>query len=485
VPAISWSFSPAFNVKSHRAASTISRPRCRQLNGKLFIATQLAARTSPIEFSVATPEQFVLNRETKYTYRPHRTSRDAPRRRDLVSNQVDPQEGAMSPLTLLALTFTITQQAAVPQQAAVSGTVLEAGTNTPVAGAQVTLMSFALRPQPGRPPEPLVATTDQNGQYRFEALESGRYRVSVQKAGFATMFGPGLPEATLKAGERKTDLNVTIQRGAAIVGRVLDENGEPIANAHVMAWRRPPVPNGAAAAGRLGLIPAGSAAQTNDLGEFRLFGLAPGEVYVQATSGPDFGRSASPRPTVPLATYFPGIADVVGAMPITLAAGQTSGEITIRMVSAPAFQISGVITDEGGRPVENALVRLLLERTPGEPPMPFMGRMQSARSDKAGNFTISGVVNGSYTLLAIAPVLLSTRDAGRGGAAGAGMSTSFTSGTVTGGVVSGFIGGGVTTETVKGVTTQYRDDAGTRVAVTVHDASVAGVEVVVVRAAAR
>ena len=73
------------------------------------------------------------------------------------------------------------------------------------------------------------------------------------------------------------------------------------------------------------MIPAASAAQTNDLGEFRLFGLAPGEVYVQATSRPDFGRSASPRPTVPLATYFPGTADVVGAMPITLAAGQTSG----------------------------------------------------------------------------------------------------------------------------------------------------------------
>jgi protocatechuate 3,4-dioxygenase beta subunit len=139
----------------------------------------------------------------------------------------------------MALAFTLTQQTALPQQAAVSGTVLEAGSNMPVPGVQVTLMSFALRPQPGRPPEPIVAMTDQNGRYRFDAVEPGRYRVSVQKAGFAPMLGPGFPEATLKAGERKTDLNVTIQRGAAIVGRVLDENGEPIANANVMAWRRP------------------------------------------------------------------------------------------------------------------------------------------------------------------------------------------------------------------------------------------------------
>src|SRR5439155_1673165 len=135
---------------------------------------------------------------------------------------------------------------------------------------------------------------------------------------------------------------------------------------------------------RLGLIPAGSAAQTNDLGEFRLFGLAPGEVYVHATSRSGFGHSASPRPTVPLATYFPGTADVVGAMPITLAAGQTSADITRRIVSAPEVQVSGVVS----------------------------------------------------------------------------------------------------TATVNGVTTQYRDDAGTRVAVTVNDASLAGVGVVV-RASAR
>jgi len=56
----------------------------------------------------------------------------------------------MSLLTFVALAFALTQQPAVPQQAAVAGAVLEAGSNTPVAGAQVTLMSFAYRPQFGR-----------------------------------------------------------------------------------------------------------------------------------------------------------------------------------------------------------------------------------------------------------------------------------------------------------------------------------------------
>jgi hypothetical protein len=109
-----------------------------------------------------------------------------------------------------------------------------------------------------------------------------------------------------------------------------------------------------------------------------------------------------------LATYFPGTVDVAGAMPITVAAAQTSGDITITMISAPAFQVAGVVTDEGGRPVENALVKLEFERTPGEPLMALMGRSQSARSDRAGHFTLNGVVNGSYALVAIAPVPLST-----------------------------------------------------------------------------
>src|SRR5205085_2888098 len=114
----------------------------------------------------------------------------------------------------------------------------------------------------------------------------------------------------------------------------------------------------------------------------------------------------------------------------------------------------------------------------GEPLMPWIGRSRSVRSDRTGTFTINGVVNGSYTLVAIAPVLLTRGDAGHVAPSGAGTSTAFTSGTVSG-VISGFVGGGVTTETINGVTTQYRDDAGTCVAVTVNAATVQGLAITV------
>jgi hypothetical protein len=45
--------------------------------------------------------------------------------------------------------------------------------------------------------------------------------------------------------------------------------------------------------------------------------------------------------------------------------------------------------------------------------------------------------------------------------------------------VGGTIGGGVITETSSGTTIQYRDDTATRVSITITQASVTGLEVVV------
>ena len=66
-------------------------------------------------------------------------------------------------------------------------------------------------------------------------------------------------------------------RGSVISGRVLDEFGEPVADAMVNAMRS------AWTAGRRKLQPTGRSAQTNDLGQYRIYGLPPGDYYVSAT----------------------------------------------------------------------------------------------------------------------------------------------------------------------------------------------------------
>ena len=277
----------------------------------------------------------------------------------------------MSLLIAFGLVGALIQSPAAAQSAAVSGQVVEEGSKAPVPGAQVVLFPVPSGPGPGRFHQPPTSITDQDGRYRFDSLEPGRYGISVRKAGFASQNAARFRGVELAAGERRDDVDITLQKGAVIVGRVLDEAGHPVLDAHVMALQKPPADSSTEMA-RHALIPGGSSATTNDLGEFRLFSLAPGEYYVQATSRPEFGEWAGARGTTFVPTYFPATSDALAAHPVVVAAGQTSADVVIRMIQVPAFQVSGVVLDQRGQPVADAIVRLVVD-DPGEP-IPFVMR---------------------------------------------------------------------------------------------------------------
>ena len=393
----------------------------------------------------------------------------------------------MSLLIALGLAGALLQSPSASTGATISGRIVEEGSGVPVAGAQVVL--FPARPGPAALPfrdRPKTATTDPDGRYTFEDVEPGRYRISVQKTGYALHLVPGLPEIDLTAGERHETAEVRLQRGGVIAGRVLDESGEPVVNARVMAMQKAPVSAGMASGRGDVLIPAGGGGETNDLGEFRLFSLAPGEYYVHAMPRPHFDGAPVPRGTTMLPTYFPGTSESRAAQAVTVAAGQTSGDVVFRMSSVPAFAVSGTVLDDSGRPVENAVVRLDIADSAARSPF-MMAMWNQARTDAAGRFTIPNVTNGTYTLVAMAPQVISGPAKGRGratGAAAGGFAWGMTGGSITGGSVTGgsndSMGGHVLTETnPDGTTVQYRDDAATRVPVTVQDGNVGGLEVVV------
>lgn len=134
-------------------------------------------------------------------------------------------------LIVLGIVSALMQAAVAPSSATVSGRVVEEGTRTPIAAAQVTLFRFepATRQQtfPGLE-RPRTATTDRSGRYLFEGVDAGQYRIAVRKTGFAGRAEFAIDERgliDLKAGERRTDMNMTMQRGAVIVGRVFDASG--------------------------------------------------------------------------------------------------------------------------------------------------------------------------------------------------------------------------------------------------------------------
>jgi hypothetical protein len=119
-------------------------------------------------------------------------------------------------------------------------------------------------------------------------------------------------------------------------------------------------------------------------------------------------------------------------------------------------------------------VKLSQEDAAGRPVF-MMPPWNQSRTDQAGRFIVGNVTPGAYTLLAIAPELFATAPSRAGG----GASTSASSWSSISGGVSGSVGGGIMTETSNGVTVQYRDDQGTRVAITVGQAHVTNLQVTV------
>jgi Carboxypeptidase regulatory-like domain len=128
------------------------------------------------------------------------------------------------------LALFISQTAAPAATGGLTGRVVADATNAPITGAQV--MVFPAGPRSGRVPmggPPPRATTDQNGRFVVGNLAPGEYVLNVQKSGFAPFNDPMAPppKFTVAAGQALS-VDVRLQRGGVISGRVLDPTGEPL-----------------------------------------------------------------------------------------------------------------------------------------------------------------------------------------------------------------------------------------------------------------
>ena len=211
----------------------------------------------------------------------------------------------MTPGVVVLCGLLLSQAAAPPAATGrIAGRITADESNAPVAGARIMLFPAG---RPGGPIaqggmwRPLQAQTDEDGRFVFDKVEAGSYRLDVQKTGFAPLGLMGnAPTAEVSAG-RTTDLALRLQKGAVIVGKVLDAQGEPLPDVRMMAMRRMDRPPriAAQASATVFLVPAANGQQqTNDLGEFRIAGLAPGGSYLAATPGGGMmfgGPGAHPR----------------------------------------------------------------------------------------------------------------------------------------------------------------------------------------------
>lgn len=257
----------------------------------------------------------------------------------------------------------------------------------------------------GRGRQSYAASTAADGRFSIQGVEPGNYRFSIRRNGFVSTDMTGRraispsPSLTLAKSQTISNIDAKLLPHAVITGRVYDSDGEPIVYATVQLSRYRFSPQGQRELSDV------TAAATNDLGEYRLFGIPPGRYVVgvmarervapfavDARSDRDSGSEG------PVATFYPGSADASQATPLEVAVGGSLQGIDVRMLKARTYSVSGQIAGApaGSGRREGMVMLQPASRTAGSAPRNMLGG--AWRPD--GKFTIRGVPEGSYELVA-------------------------------------------------------------------------------------
>jgi len=314
-----------------------------------------------------------------------------------------------------------TDSAAPQPTGRITGRVLASDTGRAVRRARVLLNASEL-------PGGRGVLTDDNGLFDFIELPAGRYTLGVSKSGFvAISYGqrrplqPGTP-LQLADGQTIRGIEFRLPPGSVIAGHVFDETGDPLpgATVRILQYRF--------TQGARQLVPAG-ASQTDDRGEYRVWGLNPGDYYVSAvarnftppggpmggrfggpfagrggpppniggTAPPD-GRGNAPEQTGYAPTYFPGVDSVAQARPVTVGLSAQALDIDFGVMLVQTSRVTGRVISSEGEPVSTGNITLFPEGQ--QTGRQGAGAGFNARIQWDGGFTITNVPPGRYILRA-------------------------------------------------------------------------------------
>jgi Carboxypeptidase regulatory-like domain len=306
----------------------------------------------------------------------------------------------------------------------IRGRVVAADSGNPVRRATVSISSPDIATK--------AAMTDVDGRFEFRDLPASKFTLHASKAGYMAMqYGQTRPFETGKAielAEKQAvdNINIVMPKGGVISGRIVDEYGDPMPDVNVTAMRQ------AWSNGRRRLMPSGNrGGQTNDLGQFRIYGLAPGEYFVSATTLTGFlslpmpaiefdGKVVNPAgggvgASVPKSgyapTYFPGTPNPGEAQKITLAAGQEATSIDFGLVAVRMATVSGFVVNSEGKPYEGASINMVAASRDSNS---MLGTPLSARAARDGSFTLNGVPPGDYIVRVSSMTVITSTQSGDG-----------------------------------------------------------------------
>jgi len=208
----------------------------------------------------------------------------------------------------------------------------------------------------GRGVPPLAARTtrtDTAGQFEFTGIPAAQMRLTASHAGYFPTSqdhaGSSEPLAfTLQPGQRRDRIELKLAPWSVIEGRVVDERGDPMMDASVQLLQS------RYEGGRRVLTEVLPRRLTDDRGQYRIYGVVPGNYVVSGSIGqvtaadvPGYTRS-----------FFPGTDDVSAAQYVTAEAGRVISGADISLVRASTAHVSGALLDGHGRPTTGGSVLL-------------------------------------------------------------------------------------------------------------------------------
>lgn len=224
--------------------------------------------------------------------------------------------------------------------------------------------------------------TDDAGQFKFEGLQPGLYRVQLTRAGYVAASKKIKDRIlTIVADQDTKDLVYHMQSGGIIIGKIVDPDGDPLQHVSVAAIPQNPT---------TARLPASGMAGTNDLGEYRIADLQPGKYLVRAM--PEESQASVPTSSNPetakqrlvyTTTYFPGTLDASQAVVLDVLSGQTASA-NFGVQATHAYRVTGTVAGLG-KPVM-AQIMLYCKN----------GQSLQDRLQPDGRFDFANVLEGTY-----------------------------------------------------------------------------------------
>lgn len=286
--------------------------------------------------------------------------------------------------------------------AIVRGRVVAADTGLPLRRALVSIS--------GRSPEghgrglSLSIYTDAQGRYEARDLPAGSYVIQARPNQYQAQYLPqeipqdaspdDLPRVNLADGQRLEGYDLALPRAGAIVGRIIDENGDPVGGAAVRILR----PGDRSELGNYG------AQSSDEFGRYRLFHLTPGEyeLVVRPYGIADVFSPAEGPSLGFVETYYPGTHSREEARRVRVRGGQETSLGDFQLARTRMLHITGTVLDSrGAPPVSLTMVSLFNNSriTPtsvgrngrfafDQPQPPGTYRLIARKSDESGEDTL-------------------------------------------------------------------------------------------------